>query len=301
MMKIIAPAKINLTLSITGRNETNYHQLISAVCFTDFGDKLMITPTKKTSHTILSGPFAAALEEAGGDHLIASAYNIARQIRADIDAYQVQIEKHIPLGGGLGGGSADAAAFLRALSAQWSDDEKRTLRSHLATLGADVPACFDNQMHVMTQAIDMPLSPLLPKDHHDKDEGQEKRPIMVITNPLIHADTASVFAAYAQSNKSYSDIETQTVTHLLHQGAWQDLLEIGNDLTAAACQIYPQIDMLLNEMSQSHMMGKQDLLGTAMSGSGASCFALLSDDDAAQAYVRMLENKGIWCQKTRFF
>lgn len=296
MMKIIAPAKINLTLSITGRNEANYHQLISAVCFTDFGDKLIITPTKRTPHTVLSGPFAAALEEAGGDHLIASAYNIAQQIRADINSYQVQIEKHIPLGGGLGGGSADAAAFLRALSASWSDDEKQILRSHLATLGADVPACFDNKMHVMSQALDIPHTPLVTK--HDPGED---RPIMVITNPLIHADTASVFAAYAQSHKHYSTVSADTISHLLHEGAWQDLLEIGNDLTLAACELYPQINTLLTEMSQSHMMGKQDLLGTAMSGSGASCFALLSDDDAAQAYVRMLENKGIWCQKTRFF
>lgn len=296
-----APAKINLTLSITGRTETNYHQLISAVCFTEFGDKLTITPTTQTSHTLLSGPFAAALQEAGGDHLIASAYQIAHEICPHIPAYEVQIEKHIPLGGGLGGGSADAAAFLRALSADWSDADKQRLRSHLGRLGADVPACFDNQMHVMTQAIDTAEIDTAISHPAPQDTQMENRPIMVITNPLIHADTACVFGAYAQSHKEYSDINTKIISHYLHEGAWQDLLAIGNDLTAAACQLYPQIGTLLTEMRQSHMMGKDDLLGTAMSGSGASCFALLADDDAADAYVAMLENKGIWCQKTRFF
>ena len=62
--------------------------------------------------------------------------------------------------------------------------------------------------------------------------GDKKRDQLCITNPLIHADTASVFAAYAKSNTYYSDIDTQTVTRLLHH-ALTDLLEIGNDLTAA--------------------------------------------------------------------
>ena len=290
-MNIQAAAKINLTLSVTGRNETGYHELISAVCFTSFCDRLSITPTNDETVTQLSGPFAAALEKAGGDHLIANAYKLAQEIRPDIAKYQVQIDKQIPLGGGLGGGSADAAAFLRAISNSWSEADKQILKSRLATLGADVPACFDNQMHVMVQNLQNVTSFAAP----------DKRPIMVITNPLIHADTARVFRTYAEGTKTYSDITSETVSQFLHEGAWQDLLAIGNDLTSAACQLYPQISDLLSAMSQSHMMGKQELLGTAMSGSGASCFALLSDEEAGDYYVSMLENKGIWCQKTHIF
>ena len=290
-MNIQAAAKINLTLSVTGRNETGYHELISAVCFTSLCDRLTITPTDDEAITQLSGPFAAALEKAGGDHLIANAYEMAQQIRPDIARYQVHIEKQIPLGGGLGGGSADAAAFLRAISKTWSEADKQMLKSRLATLGADVPACFDNQMHVMTQNMQNMTSFAAP----------DERPVMVITNPLIHADTASVFRAYADSTKTYSDIASKTVGQFLQDGAWQDLLAIGNDLTASACQLYPQISDLLSAMRQSHMMGKQQLLGTAMSGSGASCFALLSDEDAADYYARMLENKGIWCKTAKIF
>lgn len=290
-MNIQAAAKINLTLSVTGRNDTGYHELISAVCFTSLCDRLSITPTNDETATCLSGPFSAALEKAGGDHLIANAYKLAQEIRPDIAKYQVQIDKQIPLGGGLGGGSADAAAFLRAISESWSEADKQILKSRLATLGADVPACFDNQMHVMVQNLQNVTSFAAPN----------KRPVMVITNPLIHADTARVFRSYAEGTKTYSDITSETVSQFLHDGAWQDLLAIGNDLTSAACQLYPQISDLLSAMRQSHMMGKQELLGTAMSGSGASCFALLSDEEAGDYYVSMLENKGIWCQKTHIF
>ena len=290
-MNIQAAAKINLTLSVTGRNDTGYHELISAVCFTSFCDRLSITPTNDETATHLSGPFAAALEKAGGDHLIANAYELAQGIRPDIARYKVQIDKQIPLGGGLGGGSADAAAFLRAISNNWSEADKEILKSRLTTLGADVPACFDNQMHVMAQNLQNVTSFSAP----------DKRPIMVITNPLIHADTARVFRTYAECTKTYSDITSEKVSQFLHEGTWQDLLAIGNDLTSAACQLYPQISDLLSAMGQSHMMGKQELLGTAMSGSGASCFALLSDEEAADYYVSMLENKGIWCQKTHIF
>ena len=105
---ITAHAKINLTLSVTGRDEDGYHQLVSAVCFTDFGDKLRISPTSDNPITTIKGPFAEILAKAGGDHLVSGAHNLAKEILPSLNDYDVTIDKHIPLGGGLGGGGGAA-------------------------------------------------------------------------------------------------------------------------------------------------------------------------------------------------
>ena len=284
---LIANAKINLTLSVTGRDDDGYHQLVSAVCFTDFGDRLTIIPADD-NRLSYQGPFAAALEEAGGDTLLAAAADLAQTTQR----HHITLEKNIPLGGGLGGGSADAAAYLRYLSADWPVVKQSALRDACLRLGADVPACFDNQCHIMAgrgeQAHGVSINP----DNH---------PVMVLTNPLCHADTGAVFGAFAQSAKGFSYHKPADIAALISQGAWADVIAIGNDLTSAACQRYPQIGQLLDEMAQAGRALGDDFIAHAMSGSGASCFALLRDRDAADAYHKSLIKKNIWAHVTGFF
>lgn len=283
---LICHAKVNLSLTITGRDAGGYHELISAVCFTSFGDSIRISPASQ--HKIsYEGPFADALQQAGGDSLMRRAAMLA----GSDEAHHIHLNKQIPLGGGLGGGSADAAAYLRYLSAHFSAKDKARLRKRAEVLGADVPACFDNHAHIMagrggtSYAINLP-------DH---------LPVMVITNPLIHSDTGAVFAHYAAQSKAFGDITPHQISALFKKGAWGEIMAIGNDLTSAACQLYPQIQDLLDEMAQIGKDIGDDFIAAQMSGSGASCFALLQDRMAAKTYCEKLIQKGIWAVATDLF
>lgn len=284
---LIAHAKINLTLSVTGRNEDGYHQLVSAVCFTGFGDRLTITPADENSLSY-QGPFASQLEQAGGDTLLAAAAHLA----GTTPSHHIMLEKNIPLGGGLGGGSADAAAYLRYLSADWPAAKITALRDASLRLGADVPACFDNMCHIMSGRGEQAHTVSLKPDNH---------PVMVLTNPQCHADTGAVFSAYAKSAAGFTHSKPADIAGLISQGAWADVMAIGNDLTTAACQLYPEIGQLLDEMAQLSTRFGADFIAHGMSGSGASCFALLQDRDAAHAYQKALADKMIWAQVTDFF
>lgn len=279
-------AKVNLCLAITARDTDGYHELVSAVCFTSFGDKITISPA--AAHKIsYEGPFAKALQQAGGDSLMQQTAALAGQK----EAHHILLNKQIPLGGGLGGGSADAAAYLRYLSAHLSEKDKAQLRASAEALGADVPACFDNHAHIMAGrgAQSYPI------------EMPDNLPVMVITNPLIHSDTGAVFARYAQSSLPFRDITAQQISALFKKAAWGDIMAIGNDLTNAACQLYPQIDTLLYEMGEAGKQIGDDFIAAQMTGSGASCFALLQDEKAAKTYCEKLTEKGIWAVVTDLF
>lgn len=137
-----APAKLNLFLYITGRRPDGYHNLQTLFQFLDYGDQLQITVDQSGSITLLT-PVAGV---ADADNLIVRAANMLKQAAQDnnrLSAHagaQIAVEKNLPMGGGLGGGSSDAATVLVALNHLWqtgfTPDE---LASMGVKLGADVP------------------------------------------------------------------------------------------------------------------------------------------------------------------
>ena len=122
---VAAPAKLTLTLRITGVRNDGYHLLDAEMVTLDFADELTIAPASEVSLTV-SGPFAAGVPT-GEANLVAKALRVAGRTA------RVHAVKRIPSGGGLGGGSADAAAVLR-----WAGVRDLALA---ATVGADVPFC----------------------------------------------------------------------------------------------------------------------------------------------------------------
>ena len=100
---IKAPAKVNLNLAVTGRTREGYHELLSLVVFTEFGDELHITPSSHLQVDV-SGAFAPHLSAAGGEQLLSKAAALYQEITGRDQAYHICLDKHIPLGGGLGGG-----------------------------------------------------------------------------------------------------------------------------------------------------------------------------------------------------
>ena len=115
MISVIAPAKINLFLRICGKNSAGYHLLDSLVAFTDFGDCLTIKPAHR-DELFLTGNFADTINVHSKNNLVMRALNAFRQNGGSIGPLHIVLEKRIPVGAGLGGGSSDAAALLLAIN-----------------------------------------------------------------------------------------------------------------------------------------------------------------------------------------
>lgn len=239
-----APAKLNLTLHVTGRRADGYHLLDSLVVFLGIGDVITIAPGPLSLD--LTGPFAAGLA-AEPDNLCLRAARLAgREAR-------ITLEKNLPIASGIGGGSADAAAVLRALDATPQDAQ---------TLGADVPVCLagrPTRMRGLGEILD-PVPPL-PALH------------LLLVNPGRGLSTPQVF-------KALENRDNPPMPETLP--AWPDapalvafLQDCRNDLEPPASRLMPQIASCLDAIRD------QGAQLARMSGSGATCFGLF--DTRAQA------------------
>ena len=297
-----APAKLNLNLRIAGKAEDGYHQLVSLVGFTAFGDSLQLRPSDQDKITI-DGPQSRALSEAGGDSLIARAREGLRDLGADIPPTAIHMTKEIPIGGGLGGGSTDAAAALRGLMQLYDIALDPQALHHLArSLGADVPVCLHPGWQIMG-GIGEQLYPLM----------QPETPLFItLANPGRHVATAAIFAALNAPfvgadaiAKTDSNLRAE-ITRLYDQPRhpdWAGLVGLGNDLTLAASALCPEIARLLADMerlSSSDLAASAPALAIAMSGSGASCFALFSEQESADALAKALQIEGYWAVASAF-
>lgn len=250
-----APAKVNLTLHVTGKRADGYHLLDSLVTFAEVGDRLICRKSDSLSLTI-AGPFARGLE--GEGNLVLKAAELLG-VTADIT-----LEKHLPVAAGIGGGSADAAAALHALT----DLYNMPLPPPEAqlTLGADVPACVQGG-YLRMRGIGEDIEVL---DTHPLTIP------MVLVNPGVSVPTAKVFGKL-NLNKALT-ISADIIPP--YDDAFIDwLAEQRNDLEAPALDLAPVIGDVLAALRSTEGVGL-----ARMSGSGATCFALYPDErDAAKA------------------
>ncbi|MCB5408921.1 4-(cytidine 5'-diphospho)-2-C-methyl-D-erythritol kinase [Pseudogemmobacter sp. CC-YST710] len=260
-----APAKVNLSLHITGQRQDGYHLLDSLVCFAGIGDRLTARRAEAFSLEI-SGPFGRGLT-AGPDNLILRA---ARIIAPDLPL-AFTLEKNLPLASGIGGGSSDAAAAVRLAWALRGSGEQAGEVAALAALGADIPACLQPRaarMRGIGEQLE-PLSPLPPG-------------WILLVNPRVEVATPGVFRALRRK-------QNPALPEVLP--LWADMAELAgwlsrqrNDLEAPARQLAPVIAEVIAAL--------EDLPGqllARMSGSGASCFALFAEAAAADAAAAALQ------------
>jgi 4-diphosphocytidyl-2-C-methyl-D-erythritol kinase len=257
-----AYAKVNLTLHVTGQREDGYHLLDSLVVFCGIGDWLYASVANALSLT-LEGPFARDVP-ADMDNLVLRA---ARQFAGDMGV-AFTLEKHLPPASGIGGGSADAAAAIRAMArlrensaAEFKDFD----RDAVLALGADLPVCLLSataRMRGIGEQLD--FIGLLPPMH------------IALVNPRVAVPTPAVFKALAKrENPPMPD----TLPNWPDAPALADWLKTQrNDLEKPALAIAPVIgDVLANLAVQP------GALIARMSGSGATCFALFETSSAAKA------------------
>jgi 4-diphosphocytidyl-2-C-methyl-D-erythritol kinase len=279
-----AAAKINLALHVTGRRSDGYHLLETLVVFTEAGDTLTIEPAASDS-LVLSGPFGDKLSQ-HEDNLVSRARGRLRSALAadgrSAPPVAIHLDKHLPIASGIGGGSADAAAALRALQALWQAEDI-DLRSLAGDLGADVPMCLSRQ-------------PQLASGIGEQTEAIEGFPALdlVLVNPGVHVSTPAVFAALARKYNpplpSVSGLSTPS-------GVIDYLRETRNDLQPAAIGLAPEIEQALDALET------RGALFSRMSGSGATCFGLYADPhQAAGAAAQIAEHAPHWYVKaTRSF
>jgi len=270
-----AAAKVNLYLHVTGKRDDGYHQLDSLVTFVKPGDELRAWPADKLSLS-LSGPFGAALW-AEPDNLVLRAARALAEAAGVPPQAQLELEKHLPVASGIGGGSADAAAALRLLQRLWGCAVPAGTLDRIALrLGADVPVCMRGSSTRM-QGIGEQLapSPALPDC------------ALLLVNPGVGISTADVFRARSGAFSApavlpdgWADAAAMAAT----------LRELRNDLEAPARALQPVIGEVLAEIA-----AQPGALLARMSGSGATCFGLFAELPAAQRAAQAVRTRGWWC------
>ncbi|MEL6700124.1 MAG: 4-(cytidine 5'-diphospho)-2-C-methyl-D-erythritol kinase [Pseudomonadota bacterium] len=258
-VKAFAPANVNLTLHVSGRRTDGYHVLDSLVAFADVGDTLGVHYAHEMGLTV-SGDMADGVPE--------DATNLvwkAAQLFAPKRPVRIYLEKALPVAAGIGGGSSDAAAILRALARL----EDRPWPDSAAALGADIPVCLRPRAQRMSGIGDI-LDPVaLP-------------PLAaVLVNPGVEVPTQAVFRGLqAADNPAMDD----------HLPDWDSpeaaidwIAQQRNDLEPPARALAPEIDEVLDELRLAPACSL-----ARMSGSGATCFGLFPDMATARAAASVL-------------
>ena len=267
-----APAKLNLALHVRARRADGYHELETLFAFVAHGDTVTLAPGPLA--LTVTGPFAAGLS-GEGDNLVTRA---ARAFAAAFGATEggaFTLDKHLPVASGIGGGSTDAAAALRALArANGVARDDARLFEIAAALGSDVPACLLGRT-ALGRGRGERLEPL---------DGPAGMPVLLV-NPGVPVSTAAVFGAWDHVDRGA----------LLGGDALTVALGGRNDLEAPARAIQPVIAEVLD------LLRSGDARLVRMSGSGATCFALYAGEaerDAAAAAIGAV-HPGWWCLETR--
>ncbi len=264
-----APAKINLYLHVLGRRGDGYHEIDSLVAFAECGDRVTASPGIDATLTI-EGPFARDCPQASANLVMRAAIMLAAASARPMMAALV-LDKQLPVAAGIGGGSADAAAALRALRRLWRTEIDDALLAGMGlALGADVPVCLEGcSARVRGIGERVETVPALPAAG------------LVLVNPGIPLATADVFAARQGVFGSAAPALPSRFADVRALVNW--LGQCRNDLTEAARALCPVIASVLTALEIA-----PGCLLARMSGSGATCFGLFSDRAAADSAARLI-------------
>lgn len=259
MVTEIAKAKLNLALHVRARRPDGYHELETLFAFVADGDVVQVEPAESDRFTI-TGPFGALLS-GEGDNLVTRAASAFRE-RFGGGAHAIALDKRLPVASGIGGGSADAAATLRALGVLHgvAVDEMFDIADRL---GSDVPACLFGRSAI------------------GRGRGEQLEPVaglpgmpVLLVNPGVGVSTAEVFRRWDGVDRGPLPVDPR---------------EGRNDLEPPARAIAPMIDEVLEALAASPGAGL-----VRMSGSGATCFALFDSDGSRDAACAALAGRGWW-------
>jgi 4-diphosphocytidyl-2-C-methyl-D-erythritol kinase len=249
-----SPAKLNLFLHITGRRPDGYHQLQSLFQMLDYGDNLRFKITEQQTIELVT-PIAGVANE---DNLIVRAAALLQQHTNIRKGCRIWLDKHLPMGGGIGGGSSNAATTLVALNYLWQCHLNTEKLAQLGLqLGADVPV-FVHGNTAFASGVGEALTP-----------APQPQKVFLVVNPGIEISTAGIF--------SHPDLPRDTAPM-----DWRDYQfeNTRNDCQKLVCATHPQVANLLHWLLE--------YAPSRMTGTGSSLFAICDNQNQAENLLSQL-------------
>ena len=251
-----SPAKINLFLHITGRRDDGYHNLQTLFQLLDYGDQLTFTATQDSTLTLDSQLDGVPSE----DNLIVRAARLLQQTTHIQSGCQIQLQKTLPMGAGLGGGSSNAATALLGLNRLWRTELSTSQLEALGRqLGADVPV-FIRGRTAFAEGIGEQLTPV------DLSESW-----YLVVTPNIEVSTAQIFS-HPELTRHSAPIKIRALSEAQYRNDCQPIVE----------QLYPPVKQVIGWL--------QRFENPLMTGTGASVFCRFdSESQAVQAQTEVPE------------
>ncbi|MFA0543656.1 4-(cytidine 5'-diphospho)-2-C-methyl-D-erythritol kinase, partial [Vibrio sp. 10N.222.52.B7] len=250
-----SPAKLNLFLYITGRRDNGYHELQTLFQFVDFGDELTVTANKKTSAITITPAIPGVATE---DNLIWKAATALQRYTSTSFGADIELKKVLPMGGGIGGGSSNAATVLVALNYLWqlnlSDDQLAKIG---LKLGADVPV-FVRGYAAFAEGVGEQLQPANPDEKW-----------YLVVKPQVSIATVDIF--------THSELTRNTPKRALSTLLEQEYV---NDCEKIVRMLYPEVDKQLSWLLQ--------YAPSRLTGTGSCVFAEFSSKKEAESVLEQL-------------
>jgi 4-diphosphocytidyl-2-C-methyl-D-erythritol kinase len=267
--KVTAPAKVNLTLHVTGQRAEGYHLLDSLVVFADVSDVLTATASHDLTLTV-HGPFSAGVP-LNETNLVLRAARAFMQVRGVPHGAAITLEKNLPHAAGIGSGSSDAAATIKLLADLWQVAPLDDDAADVLALGADVPVCMRAPNPVRMGGIGEVLDPVPPLPDC----------ALVLVRPPVDVPTGAVFDGLATKQGEPMDKIPEGMDFANFAG-W--LAAQRNDLQPPALALAPDVAATIADLG-----AMPDVAFAGMSGSGATCFAMVADMAAAEKVAEAMQ------------
>ena len=276
-MTVEAYAKVNFTLEVFGKRADGYHALRSVVMPISLSDTLDIEVTDDGEITSDTGYDDDLCVKAAKALRSARLFDCSDCSIVRLKGARISVKKRIPAGGGLGGGSADAAAVLRALNELWKVGLSREELAEVgAQVGSDVPALVFNAPVIM-EGRGEKIFPLFTFTSHLH---------LVLVNPGIHSSTKEVYAACAPRPLDGENATAKMIAALLAGDVGMIAAALMNDLQAPAVKQHPEIADALVSLRTA------GVVGAVMSGSGSSVFGLVENEAEARRISSEMNARG---------
>ena len=290
--RVSAPAKVNLYLDVLGKLENGYHEIRSVVAPIELCDEIELERIADGIEIEVGGTWGDSLSRLDPDgNLAVRAAKRLKEATSCRHGARIRLQKEIPIGGGLGGGSADAAAVLVGLNALWETGLSRDALIEMgAGLGCDVPAlvhgglvCMEGMGERVGPALSVP-----PNGNH--------RWWLVVLNPGFNVATRDIYGRHRRSLTSRAPEYKKMLSALAEGDTERIAAGLFNALQPTVFRKYPLIEILVEELRSA------GAIGSMVSGSGASVFALARDEAHGreiEACVRDTVEYPCWSRVTR--
>lgn len=261
MLTLPAPAKLNLMLHIVGRRPDGYHRLQTLFQLLDFGDTLTLEPLARPDIELS----CSDTELASTDNLVMRAARALQPLTGNRTGVRLHLNKQLPAGGGLGGGSSDCATALLGLNRLWSLNLSIDELADIGlSLGADVPV-FVRGHSAWAEGVGEQLTPVdLPLNW------------FVVVHPGVHVSTAELFSHPQLTRHTPVSTIRTALTGAGH-----------NDFEPLVRALYPDIDLAFTALSALAGDGAD---AVRLSGSGSSMFIMTRSEMAAQQILSSIQD-----------